>query len=94
MQGDIVAVSGIEGLNIGDTLCDAEHPEALPFVKIDEPTLSMTFHVNNSPFAGREGKMVTSRNIRARPDRLPQRVFDGHQRLRHYEQPLCRVRAV
>ena len=64
--GDIVAVSGIEGLNIGETLCDPEHPEALPFVKIDEPTLSMTFHVNNSPFAGREGKMVTSRNIRAR----------------------------
>ena len=64
--GDIVAVSGIEGLNIGETLCDPEHPEALTFVKIDEPTLSMTFHVNNSPFAGREGKMVTSRNIRAR----------------------------
>ena len=64
--GDIVAVSGVESLNIGETLCDPEHPEALPFVKIDEPTLSMTFHVNDSPFAGREGKMVTSRNIRAR----------------------------
>ena len=64
--GDIVAVSGIEGLNIGETLCDPEHPEPLPFVKIDEPTLAMTFHVNDSPFAGREGKFVTSRNLRAR----------------------------
>ncbi len=64
--GDIVAVSGVESLNIGETLCDPEHPDPLPFVKIDEPTLSMTFHVNSSPFAGREGKMVTSRNIRAR----------------------------
>ena len=64
--GDIVAVSGVESLNIGETLCDPDCPEALPFVKIDEPTLSMTFHVNDSPFAGREGKMVTSRNIRAR----------------------------
>ncbi|MBQ6421475.1 MAG: translational GTPase TypA [Clostridia bacterium] len=65
-MGDIVAVSGIEDLNIGETVCDPEHPDPLPFVKIDEPTLSMTFHVNNSPFAGREGKFVTSRNIRAR----------------------------
>lgn len=65
-QGDIVAVSGIEGLNIGETLCDIEHPDPLPFVKIDEPTLSMNFIVNDSPFAGREGKFVTSRNIRAR----------------------------
>ncbi len=65
-MGDIVAVSGIEGLNIGDTLCDPEHIEPLPFIKIDEPTLSMTFHVNDSPFAGREGKFVTSRNLRAR----------------------------
>ena len=66
VQGDIVAVSGIEDLNIGDTLCDPEHIEPLPFVKIDEPTLSMNFIVNDSPFAGREGKFVTSRNIRAR----------------------------
>ena len=66
VQGDIVAVSGIENLNIGDTLCDPEHIEPLPFVKIDEPTLSMNFIVNDSPFAGREGKFVTSRNIRAR----------------------------
>ena len=65
-MGDIVAVSGIEGLNIGETICDPDCVEPLPFVKIDEPTLSMTFHVNDSPFAGREGKFVTSRNIRAR----------------------------
>ncbi len=64
--GDIVAVSGITDLNIGETACDPEHPEALPFVKIDEPTVSMLFMVNNSPFAGREGKYVTSRNLRDR----------------------------
>ena len=65
-MGDIVAVSGIEDLNIGETVCHPDCVEPLPFVKIDEPTLSMTFHVNNSPFAGREGKFVTSRNLRAR----------------------------
>ena len=64
--GDIVAVSGIEGLNIGETICDANCVEPLPFVKIDEPTISMNFMVNDSPFAGQEGKFVTSRNIRAR----------------------------
>lgn len=64
--GDIVQVAGIEKLNIGETACDREHIEPLPFVKIDEPTLSMNFMVNNSPFAGREGKFVTSRNIRDR----------------------------
>ena len=64
--GDIVSVSGIEGLNIGETLCAPECIEPLPFVKIDEPTISMNFIVNDSPFAGREGKFVTSRNIRAR----------------------------
>ena len=66
MLGDIVAVSGITDLNIGETACDPEHQEPLPFVKIDEPTVSMLFMVNDSPFAGREGKYVTSRNIRAR----------------------------
>jgi len=65
-MGDLVAVSGIEGLNIGETICDLDCIEPLPFIKIDEPTLSMTFHVNDSPFAGKEGKFVTSRNIRAR----------------------------
>ena len=64
--GDIVAVSGIADLNIGETACDPEHQEPLPFVKIDEPTVSMLFMVNDSPFAGHEGKYVTSRNIRAR----------------------------
>ena len=64
--GDFVAVSGIEGLNIGETICAADCVEPLPFVKIDEPTLSMNFMVNDSPFAGQEGKFVTSRNIRAR----------------------------
>ena len=64
--GDIVAVSGIADLNIGETACDPEHQEPLPFVKIDEPTVSMLFMVNDSPFAGREGKYVTSRNLRDR----------------------------
>ena len=64
--GDIVAVSGIEDLNIGETICDVDKVDPLPFVKIDEPTLSMLFMVNNSPFAGKEGKFVTSRHLRAR----------------------------
>ena len=64
--GDIIQVAGIDKLNIGETACDREHIEPLPFVKIDEPTLSMNFMVNNSPFAGREGKFVTSRNLRDR----------------------------
>ncbi len=65
-MGDLVAVSGISELNIGETACDTEHLDPLPFVKIDEPTISMNFMVNDSPFAGKEGKFVTSRNIRAR----------------------------
>ncbi len=65
-MGDLIAVSGIAELNIGETACDTEHLEPLPFVKIDEPTISMNFMVNDSPFAGKEGKFVTSRNIRAR----------------------------
>lgn len=64
--GDIVCVSGITDLNIGETVCSPDKVESLPFVKIDEPTVSMMFMVNNSPFAGREGKYVTSRNIRDR----------------------------
>ena len=64
--GDLVCVSGIADLNIGETACDPEHLEPLPFVKIDEPTISMNFIVNNSPFAGQEGKFVTSRNLRDR----------------------------
>lgn len=64
--GSIVALSGIEDIMIGDTICSPEKPEALPFVKISEPTLSMNFSVNDSPFAGAEGKYVTSRHLRER----------------------------
>ena len=64
--GEIVCVAGIADINIGDTLCDAAVPEPLPFVKIDEPTIAMTFSVNDSPFAGQEGKFVTSRHLRDR----------------------------
>ncbi len=64
--GDIVCVSGIGDINIGETICDPEIIDPLPFVKIDEPTVSMNFMVNNSPFAGQDGKYVTSRNIRER----------------------------
>ncbi len=64
--GDIVCVSGIDNLNIGDTIADASAPEAIPAVAVDEPTVSMFFSVNNSPFAGKEGKFVTSRQIRER----------------------------
>lgn len=65
-MGDIVAVNGITDMNIGDTICSVDCVEPLPFVSIDEPTVSMLFMVNNSPFAGKEGKYVTSRHIRAR----------------------------
>ncbi len=64
--GDIVAVSGIPDLSIGDTLCHPEHPEAIPFQKISEPTIAMYFIVNDSPLAGQEGKFVTSRHLRER----------------------------
>ncbi|WP_426447758.1 translational GTPase TypA [Paenibacillus sp. S-38] len=64
--GDIIAIAGIKDINIGETLADPANPEALPVLKIDEPTLQMTFLVNNSPFAGREGKWVTSRKLRER----------------------------
>lgn len=64
--GDIVSISGISDINIGETICDINHPEKIPFVNIDEPTVSMTFSVNDGPLAGREGKYVTSRHIRER----------------------------
>ena len=64
--GDIIAVSGVLDANIGETIADAQNPEALPFIKIDEPTLSMNFMVNDSPFAGKEGEFVTSRHLRDR----------------------------
>jgi GTP-binding protein len=64
--GDIVAVAGVEGITIGETITDAENPSPLPPIVIDEPTIAMMFTVNNSPFAGREGTFVTSRNLRER----------------------------
>jgi GTP-binding protein len=64
--GDIVAVTGIDAINIGLTVCDAEHPQGLPPIAVDEPTLAMNFQVNTSPLAGREGKFVTSRQLRER----------------------------
>jgi len=67
--GDIVAVTGVEGVGISDTLCDPACPEALPPLTVDEPTVSMEFHVNSSPLAGREGRFLTSRQIRERLDR-------------------------
>ena len=70
-MGDIVAISGVVDANIGETIADAEAPEALPFVHIDEPTISMNFMVNDSPFAGQEGEYITSRHLR---DRLMQEL--------------------
>lgn len=67
--GEIIAISGIPNINIGDTICDIERVEPLPFVKIDEPTISMNFMVNDSPFAGREGAYVTSRHLKERLER-------------------------
>ena len=64
--GDIIEIAGIPEINIGDTICDFNNPEKIPFVDIDEPTVSMTFSVNNGPFAGKEGQFVTSRHIRDR----------------------------
>ena len=64
--GEIVAVTGLDDLNIGDTVCDPQHVQPLPFVAIDEPTIAMTFSVNDSPFAGQEGRYVTSRHLRER----------------------------
>ena len=67
--GDIITFTGVDPLNISDTLCDPETVEALPALTVDEPTIAMTFQVNDSPFAGRDGKFVTSRNIKERLDR-------------------------
>ena len=64
--GDIIEFAGLPDINIGDTVCDFEHPEKIPFVDIDEPTVTMTFSVNNGPFAGKEGQFITSRHIRDR----------------------------
>ena len=67
--GEIICVTGIDALNISDTLCDPEHPEALPPLTVDEPTVTMTFQVNDSPFAGQDGKYITSRNLKERLER-------------------------
>ena len=72
IAGDIVSINGIDNLSISDTLCDPDHLEALPHLSVDEPTISMTFNVNDSPFAGLEGKFVTTRNIK---DRLDQELL-------------------
>jgi len=66
IMGDIVALAGIEGANIGDTITDAENPKPLPRIAVDEPTISMVFSINSSPFAGKEGKFVTSRHLKER----------------------------
>ncbi len=66
LSGDLCAVVGLEEFNIGDTIADAENPEALPIISVDEPTMSMTFSINNSPFFGKDGKFVTSRHLRDR----------------------------
>ena len=67
--GDIVCITGIEKLLISDTICDQDHPEALPVLSVDEPTVSVTFQVNDSPFAAQDGKFVTSRHLKARLDK-------------------------
>jgi GTP-binding protein len=66
IAGDICAVVGLDGFNIGDTIADVETPEALPIIPVDEPTMNMTFSINNSPFFGKDGKFVTSRHLRDR----------------------------
>jgi GTP-binding protein len=67
--GDVLAIAGVEGITIGETVTSVENPKALPKIQIDEPTIAMTFSINNSPFAGREGQFVTSRNLRDRLDK-------------------------
>ena len=65
-SGDICAITGLEGFEIGDTIADLDAPEALPRIEVDQPTMSMLFTINNSPFFGKEGKYVTSRHLRDR----------------------------
>jgi GTP-binding protein len=67
--GDVLAIAGVEGITIGETVTSVENPKPLPKIQIDEPTIAMTFSINNSPFAGREGQFVTSRNLRDRLDK-------------------------
>src|SRR3990170_1508706 len=77
LAGDIVLVTGVEEVGIGVTLTDVEQPEALPLLKVDEPTLTMNFQVNTSPFAGQEGKFVTSRQVRERRTRVVVKEIGG-----------------
>lgn len=89
--GDIVWISGIENISIGDTVCDPEHFEPLPFTKISEPTVEMTFSVNDSPFAGKEGKFVTSRQLRDRlMKELLRDVSACYRNRQHRCIPCCR----
>ena len=83
--GDIVCVTGIDKLQISDTLCDPEHRQALPALSVDEPTISMTFQVNDSPFAGLEGKFLTTRHIKERLDR--ELLYNVALRVEHGESP-------
>ncbi|SFE42378.1 translational GTPase TypA [Alteribacillus iranensis] len=83
--GDLIAIAGVEDIMVGDTICPVEHQESLPLLRIDEPTLQMTFLVNNSPFAGREGKYVTSRKIEERL--LTQLETDVSLRVDHTDSP-------
>ncbi len=89
--GDLVCISGIQDINIGETLCSNDCIEPLPFVKIDEPTVTMNFMVNNSPFAGKEGKYVTSRNIR---DRLFKEIETNIARRQNYEFQVSRPQVI
>jgi GTP-binding protein len=83
--GNIVCVTGIEGISISDTICDVDHPEALPPLSVDEPTVSMAFRVNDSPFAGQDGKYITSRNIRERLDK--ELIYNVALRVENTEDP-------
>ena len=74
-NGDLCAVTGIENFEIGDTICHANSPEALPAIPIDEPTMSMVFTINNSPFFGKDGKFVTSRHIKERLEKQTERYL-------------------
>jgi GTP-binding protein len=83
--GNIACVTGIEGISISDTICDVETVEALPPLSVDEPTVSMAFRVNDSPFAGQDGKYITSRNIRDRLDK--ELIYNVALRVENTEDP-------
>ncbi|HAQ68819.1 MAG TPA: translational GTPase TypA, partial [Gammaproteobacteria bacterium] len=83
--GNIVCITGIEGISISDTVCDPETIEALPPLSVDEPTVSMAFRVNDSPFAGQDGKYITTRNIRDRLDK--ELIYNVALRVANTEDP-------